>query len=376
MSTNDRPPRVLGVFAHPDDEVFCAGGTLAHYTAQGAEAMVVSATRGEAGQIRDATIATRATISAVRETELRRACDLLGVRHVTCLDHRDGALAETPPDTLATEIAQVIDAFEPDVLITFGDDGAYGHPDHIAISAATSFAVERTRARAVRLFHSHFPRSGILLRERLARWLVELGNQFRGSVDFAHALSLFAQESTTMRFAGDDVDVRWFPPGFAIVEQGEPATALYLILSGEADVVRDEPDGDRHVVARLGTGEFFGELGVAHHTPRTAHVVASTSTTCLVLTADEPERFTGRGASARLVGSVEGEDGPPIGHGATTVMDVRDHVDAKVAAIAAYRSQYPIEPGMFPPGMLADMYGTEYFVRILPPPAPDTDLFG
>ena len=119
----------------------------------------------------------------------------------------------------------------------------------------------------IRLFHSHFPRSRLLLHERLARWLVELGNQFRGSVDFALALSLFAQESTTMRFASDDVDVPWYPPGFAIVEQGEPSTALFLILSGEAEVVREDTDGPRHSPARLGTGEFFGER---HHGDRRA----------------------------------------------------------------------------------------------------------
>jgi LmbE family N-acetylglucosaminyl deacetylase len=61
---------LLGVFAHPDDETFCAGGTFARYAKDGAEVMVVSATRGEAGQIRDARVGTRRTIAAVRETEL------------------------------------------------------------------------------------------------------------------------------------------------------------------------------------------------------------------------------------------------------------------------------------------------------------------
>jgi LmbE family N-acetylglucosaminyl deacetylase len=375
-----RAPRLLGVFAHPDDEVFCAGGSFARYAAAGAEVMVLSATRGEAGQIRDAAIATRATLPAVREAELRRSCELLGVRHVRCLDHRDGTLADQPPDALAAEAAAVIDEFAPDVVITFGDDGAYGHPDHVAISAAATAAVKAAGAAGPRLFHSHFPRSRLLLRERLARWLVELGNQFRGSVDFALALSLFAQESTTMRLASDDVDIRWYPPGFAIVEQGEPSTALYLVLSGEAEAVREEPDGTRRTLGRLGTGEFFGEIGVATRNPRSAHVVAASSTTCLVLTADEPSGYAGRGADAALVGAVAGEDGtgqpPVVGSAATTVIDVRDHVDAKVAAIAAYRSQYPIRPEMFPPGMLADMFGTEHFVRISPPPQPETDLLG
>jgi LmbE family N-acetylglucosaminyl deacetylase len=61
-------------------------------------------------------------------------------------------------------------------------------------------------------------------------------------------------------------------------------------------------------------------------------------------------------------------------HGATTVIDVRAQVERKVAAIAAHRSQYPFEPGMFPAEMLRDMFGKEYFVRVLPPPEPETDL--
>ena len=65
--------RLLGVFAHPDDETFCAGGTFARYAEQGAEIMVVSATRGQAGQIRDAAAGTRHTIAAVREADWPRA---------------------------------------------------------------------------------------------------------------------------------------------------------------------------------------------------------------------------------------------------------------------------------------------------------------
>ena len=79
--------RLLGVFAHPDDETFCAGGTFARYAGQGAEIMVVSATRGQAGQIRDAAAGNRRTIAAVREAELRLACERLGITKVRCLDH-------------------------------------------------------------------------------------------------------------------------------------------------------------------------------------------------------------------------------------------------------------------------------------------------
>jgi len=71
-------PRILGVYAHPDDETFCAGGTLAKYAAAGAQIMVYSATRGEAGQIRDAHAATRRTLGQARAAEQQRACSSWG----------------------------------------------------------------------------------------------------------------------------------------------------------------------------------------------------------------------------------------------------------------------------------------------------------
>ena len=72
--TDRKPLRLLGVYAHPDDETFCAGNTLAKYATAGAEVMVVSMTQGEAGQIRDAYAATRRTLGEVRVAELCRAC--------------------------------------------------------------------------------------------------------------------------------------------------------------------------------------------------------------------------------------------------------------------------------------------------------------
>ena len=104
--TSHGPMRLLGLYAHPDDETFCTGGTFARYAEQGAEIMVVSATRGEAGQIRDAGIATRRTIGQVREQELRLACTRLGVQSVRCLRHRDGALARADREILVGELTR------------------------------------------------------------------------------------------------------------------------------------------------------------------------------------------------------------------------------------------------------------------------------
>src|SRR5260370_705372 len=126
------PMRILGVFAHADDESFCTGSTLARYVASGAEVMVVSATRGEAGQIRSAGVATRRTLGQVREQELYLACQRLGVQHAVCLDYGDGMLQEVDQDVLIGEIVEIICSFRPDVVITFGPDGGYWHLDRRA----------------------------------------------------------------------------------------------------------------------------------------------------------------------------------------------------------------------------------------------------
>src|SRR6185503_4486843 len=108
------PRRVVGVFAHPDDEVFCAGGTIATWAAEGASIAVVCATRGEAGQIRDATTAVRRTLGRVREGELRQACSHLGVSEVTMLDYGDGALGAVDADALAEHVGRLLVDADPE----------------------------------------------------------------------------------------------------------------------------------------------------------------------------------------------------------------------------------------------------------------------
>ena len=376
--------RLLGVFAHPDDEVFCAGGTLAKYVSHGSEAMVVSATRGQAGQIRDAGAATRRTLGQVRERELRQACSILGIQHALCLDYPDGELAAVGRGALSDDVFRIARDFRPDVVITFGPEGAYGHPDHIAISEATTEAFRRARVDSPaegphgsapsRLFQSHFPRSRLLLLDRLAKWLVEANTVFKGSADFVHALSLFAQESTTLRYVSDAIEIEWFPPGIYILEQGEPAKSLYLILSGEVEVTEEEPDGTMHLVNRMGPGEFFGELGIVHRTARTAHVITADSVTCLVLSPHEHTAFASRGTSVPgkeiwPAGAIQGE----VAGETTTAIDVSQYVERKIAAVAAHRTQFPIRPDMFPLSLLTEMMGREYFLRPYPPGEPETE---
>ena len=369
--------RLLGVFAHPDDETFCAGGTFARYAEQGAEIMVVSATRGQAGQIRDAAAGTRRTIAAVREAELRLACERLGITKVRCLDHVDGALADAGFPALVDEIAEVICEFRPDVVITFGPDGGYGHPDHATISAVTTAACQRaagpghrrgrTAARPLRrpprLYYRCFPPGDLLMMERLATWLTSQPDRFAGTPAFAHALLLLAEAARTMRHIRDHVQVRWYPPGSYVVEQGEVAAELFLILSGHAEVWHQ--GGGRERLGRLGVGEFFG------HRHRSADVVATGSLTCLVLSAAPPATFAGRGRGARLAGAPPGAraDASPAtgnvraGQG-VVCCDVSGQVMRKVEALSAYRSQFPLEPDMFPEFLLQEIFGCEYFVAV------------
>jgi len=307
------PMRILGVFAHPDDESFCAGGTLARYAALGAEVM----------QIRSAGVATRRTLGQVREQELSLAYQRLGVQHAVCLDYGDGRLQEVDQDVLISRIVEIIRSFRPDVVITFGPDGGYGHPDHIAISAATTAACVRIGEghrfpeqlaaglaphRPAQLFYSHFPQKRQLLLEQLAHWLVQTRTRFQGTSEFAYALLLLCEEATLLHYSRDHFDITWYPAGFAIVEQGERANSLYLLLSGTVQVIREGGDGTQQVLAHLKPGAFFGEEELAYRQARHAHVVAEQNVTCLVLSPEAPTAFLGRGEDAHLCSSTGGEE--------------------------------------------------------------------
>jgi LmbE family N-acetylglucosaminyl deacetylase len=364
-----QPLRLLGVFAHPDDEVFCMGGTLAQWAEAGGETMIISATRGEAGQIQDSRAASRATLGAVREQELRAACARLGVRRVECLDYGDGALAEADEVTLAGHVATCIRDFQPDVVVTFGPDGGYGHPDHIAISRATTQAcqlVAREDGWKPQLYYSVFPRQHGLLCHRLAHWLTARSTPFRGSARFVRALALLADEAMLLGHTDDTVEVQWFPADFSMVEQGERANSLYLIISGHAMVLHEDARGERHPRQRLGAGEFFGAEALARRGRQDASVVALDTVTCLVLSQQTPTAFAGRGKDAPLdgiaMGATDGDGGEQDG---LVRMDISAHLDDKVAALAAHRTQFAIEHEMLPLTQVWQLLGQEYFESVV-----------
>lgn len=140
----NQPRLLLCVLAHPDDESLGAGGTLAKYAAEGAETYVLTATRGQRGWFGDpGDNPGLEALGQLRETELRQAARELGVNGVDLLDYCDGDLHRADPAQVVSRIVAHIRHVRPHVVVTFGPDGAYGHPDHIAISQLTTTAVAR-----------------------------------------------------------------------------------------------------------------------------------------------------------------------------------------------------------------------------------------
>lgn len=182
--------RLLGIFAHPDDEGLMSGALL-KYSTSGVETGLVCATRGEVGEISDPALATPENLGKVREGEMRAAAEALEVRNLWFLDYRDSGMAGTPENEDSRAFAQasaaevvgklvaILRQFRPQVIVTFDETGGYGHPDHIAIYRHTTSAFhaaaddaqypELGPAYAVsKLYYSSFPRSAIRL---MGEWM-------------------------------------------------------------------------------------------------------------------------------------------------------------------------------------------------------------
>lgn len=131
--------RLLAVFAHPDDETFRCGGTLALLALRGVRVHALCATRGEAG------IPEMAPEQAggIRQNELGCACRALGIQPPRFLDYRDGTLAQVDEDEAIEQVERAVRELRPQVLLTWPPDGLSGHPDHMAVSRWTSLAFEQ-----------------------------------------------------------------------------------------------------------------------------------------------------------------------------------------------------------------------------------------
>lgn len=145
---------LLAVLAHPDDETFGMGGTLALYAQRGVDVHLVCATRGEVGEVAPELLTGYASIAERRMDELSCAAEILGLRKVHFLDYRDSgmagsadnqhprALAAAPVEEVAAKVARYIRQLQPQVVLTSDPIGGYMHPDHIACHKATVRAIE------------------------------------------------------------------------------------------------------------------------------------------------------------------------------------------------------------------------------------------
>ncbi|HEV3312441.1 MAG TPA: PIG-L family deacetylase, partial [Chloroflexota bacterium] len=143
---DDAPLTMMAVRAHPDDECFTVGGSLARYSDERVRTVLVICTGGENGEIVDEELNTpenRERLADVRREELEKSCAILGVTDLEMLGYRDSGMAGTPEnddprsfnkadvDEATARLVALIRRYRPQVLITDNEEGSYGHPDHI-----------------------------------------------------------------------------------------------------------------------------------------------------------------------------------------------------------------------------------------------------
>jgi len=134
---------LLVVFAHPDDETFRSGGTLALLVRSGVRVHLLTATRGEAGSYGDPPLCAPEELAVRREVELRCACAALGLEPPRFLGYADGHLADADAEALIVQILTAIGETGAQTLLSFGPEGLSGHPDHIGIGHCAAEAYRR-----------------------------------------------------------------------------------------------------------------------------------------------------------------------------------------------------------------------------------------
>ncbi|KQS65039.1 PIG-L family deacetylase [Modestobacter sp. Leaf380] len=165
---------LMAVHAHPDDEATSTGGILAHYAAQGVRTVLVTCTNGEQGDHGDLKPGDaghdREQVVAARMAELRESADILGVTHLETLGYADsgmmgwasneapGSFWSTPVEEAAGVLAELVRRYRPDVVVTYDENGFYGHPDHIQANRVTVAALDAAGSDA-KLYWSTIRRS-------------------------------------------------------------------------------------------------------------------------------------------------------------------------------------------------------------------------
>lgn len=194
----DEQITIMAVHAHPDDEAVFTGGTLALYSSKGVRTVLVTATGGEEGEIHDPDLdaeEARPRLGEIRREELRQAVEILGIDHLELLGYRDSGMVDTEPNARADnfhnadreeaicKLVALVRKYKPQVLITYDENGAYGHPDHIMCNVITHAAFEKSADasyipelgepwQALKLYYTHWPRKNW---ERAKEMFIERG---------------------------------------------------------------------------------------------------------------------------------------------------------------------------------------------------------
>lgn len=143
---------IMGIWAHPDDETYTMGGLLVIASRNGQKTICITATRGELGT-QDEIRWPKSDLSKIRTNELEEALKVLGVDHHHWLDYSDGSCNSIDIEEATNKIADLINLYMPDTIITFGPDGMTGHEDHKTVSKWTTLAVEKSKVKA-KIYHA------------------------------------------------------------------------------------------------------------------------------------------------------------------------------------------------------------------------------
>lgn len=154
--------KVIFSFAHPDDESVTSGGTIAKLTNAGITVKLICATKGEVGQLGNPPIATQPTLGGVRAQELQEAAKILGIEEIFFLGFVDGGLAGLPNNILTEPIMSILQKEQPDILVTFNQEGTSHHPDHIKMGEVTTQvykAYKKIAKKPLKLYYTATPRT-------------------------------------------------------------------------------------------------------------------------------------------------------------------------------------------------------------------------
>lgn len=146
---------VLVVFPHPDDETFGCGGTIAQFAKSGVPVTYICATLGQMGRnMGKPFFATRESLPKIREAELEKACEAIGIQHVIKLGLRDKTIEFEDPETLTDRIERILREVQPSLVLTHYPGYAV-HPDHNALGEVTIRAISRLSIQERPIVHAH-----------------------------------------------------------------------------------------------------------------------------------------------------------------------------------------------------------------------------